>query len=329
MDIDFVLPWVDGGDSGWIAQRNEYCDSGEKVNEAQYRDWGLLKYWFRAVERHAPWVRKIHFVTCDQIPDWINTEHEKLNLVSHRDYIPEAYLPTFSSHVIEVNFHRISGLAEHFVYFNDDMFLTDDVAPEDFFVDGAPCESPIMAALTPSVVQDPFVHYLCNDISVINAHFNKRRVLKDNRRKWFSKKYGKLLSKNIYYSMIGKFTGFQNFHLPSAMLKSVYEEVWELEPKLLHNTSKNRFRGLNDVNQYVMSYYNICKGNFAPRAPEIGMFYTIGERNDEMYNSILNRTYKMLCLNDSPQAIKLEKERECLLEVFEAAFPEKSTYEKY
>ena len=327
MDIDFVIPWVDGGDPIWVAQRNEYCDAGKKIHEAQYRDWSILKYWFRAVELYAPWVRKIHFVTCGQVPEWMNVKNEKLNLVHHRDYIPEEYWPTFGSHVIELNFHRINDLAEHFVYFNDDMFLMDYVVPEDFFVDGKPRECPIMAALTPSVVQDPFIHYLCNDIAVINAHFNKYSVLKAHWNKWFSLKYKGLIGKNIYYGVVGKFTGFQNFHLPSSMMKSVFEEVWALEPELLHNTCKNRFRGLNDVNQYVMSYYNICKGDFVPRTADFGKFYTIGENNEEMYSSILNRTYKTLCLNDNPLTIEFEAEKRQLMEKFEKAFPNKSSFE--
>ena len=33
------------------------------------------------------------------------------------------FLPTFSSPAIEANLHRIPGLSEHFLYFNDDVFL--------------------------------------------------------------------------------------------------------------------------------------------------------------------------------------------------------------
>jgi hypothetical protein len=33
------------------------------------------------------------------------------------------FLPTFSSPAIEANLHRIAGLSEHFLYFNDDVFL--------------------------------------------------------------------------------------------------------------------------------------------------------------------------------------------------------------
>ena len=108
MAIDFVLTWVDGSDPEWIRSRNSYCQKGKEINEAHYRDWDILKYWFRAVEKYAPWVNRIHFVTCGQIPEWMNTEHPKLNLVHHRSFIPEAYLPTFNSRTIELNFHRRS-----------------------------------------------------------------------------------------------------------------------------------------------------------------------------------------------------------------------------
>jgi hypothetical protein len=126
-EIDFVLTWVDGSDPVWQAERAKYDTSGITGNNAHYRDWGTLKYWFRSVERFAPWVRKIHFVTCGQVPEWMNTEHPKLNLVNHADYIPAEYLPTFSANPIELNFHRIAGLSEQFVYFNDDTFLSSPV----------------------------------------------------------------------------------------------------------------------------------------------------------------------------------------------------------
>ena len=326
MEFDFVMPWVDGGDPKWVEIRNLYSD--KPVSEAQYRDWDILKYWFRAVEKYAPWVHKIHFVTFDQIPEWLNAEHEKLHLVDHKDYIPAEYLPTFSSHVIELNFHRIEGLAEHFVYFNDDMYLTAPVQESDFFVDGKPCESVIMSATMPSVVGDPFVHFLCNNLSVINTHFPKYSTLKRHFFKWFSPKYGKLLFKNLYYGVLGRFSGFQNSHMPSAMLKSVFEEVWEKEPQLLDNTCRHKFRSREDVNQYVMSQYNICKGNFVPRKPNVGKFFTVGENNEALYESLRSGRYKMICINDSVNAIDFEKEKEQLLKVFEEVFPEKSTFEK-
>ena len=89
--IDFVIPWVDGGDPEWLKQKNEY--SGKKTSEEdardiRFRDWDTLKYWFRGVEKFAPWVNKIHFITWGHLPEWMNTENPKLHIVNHKDYIP-------------------------------------------------------------------------------------------------------------------------------------------------------------------------------------------------------------------------------------------------
>ena len=130
MDIDFVIPWVDGSDLEWRKSKNKYSgkiDEPVDITDARYRDWDILKYWFRGVEKYAPWVHKIYFVTCGQKPDWLNENHDKLVLVNHEDYIPHEYLPTFSANPIELNFHRIKNLSEHFVYFNDDTFIINKI----------------------------------------------------------------------------------------------------------------------------------------------------------------------------------------------------------
>jgi len=116
--IDFVICWVDGNDPEWQKQKN-YYDTSQQTDsrEIRYRDWDNLQYWFRGVEKYASWVNKIHFVTWGHLPQWLNTDHPKLNIVRHEDYIPKKYLPTFSARPIEVNLHRIKGLAEHFVFF--------------------------------------------------------------------------------------------------------------------------------------------------------------------------------------------------------------------
>ena len=141
MDIDFVVLWVDGSDPVWQAEKAKY--QGKTLDDSnapnRFRDWGLMPYWFRAVEKFAPWVRKIHFVTCGHVPAFLNLAHPKLHHVKHEGFLPPEVLPTFSSHAIEMNLHRIPGLAEHFVYFNDDMFLIRSVPETAFFRDGLPC----------------------------------------------------------------------------------------------------------------------------------------------------------------------------------------------
>lgn len=124
------------------------ADESNSVN--RYRDWGLLPYWFRAAEKFTPWVNKIYFVTWGHIPSFLNTDNEKLRIINHKDYIPEEYLPTFSSHVIEANLHRIPSLSEHFVYFNDDTFILRPMPETSFSVTVclAPAELSVRSSLS-------------------------------------------------------------------------------------------------------------------------------------------------------------------------------------
>ena len=88
--IDFVIMWVDGSDPAWLEEKNKYLEKKIDTSNAinRYRDMGLLKYWFRGVEKLTPWVNKVHFVTWGHIPSWLNTNNPKLNIVKHEDFIP-------------------------------------------------------------------------------------------------------------------------------------------------------------------------------------------------------------------------------------------------
>ena len=176
-DIDFIVPWVDGSDPQWIAEFNKYCPEDKRIIDAsakRYRDYGLLKYWFRGVEKFAPWVRKVHFVTCGQKPEWLNLDAPKLHWVKHEDYIPREYLPVFSANPIEMYMHHIPDLAEHFVYFNDDFFLIAPVKETFFFKNGLPCDSAILGTISLTDIG----HILLNNNNLINQRFNKKKVEK-------------------------------------------------------------------------------------------------------------------------------------------------------
>ena len=116
MKIDVVLPWVTSSDPKWQASRNKYLGESAKAygkidnDEELFRDWDTLKYLLRGISDHMPWVNRIFLVTAGQRPEWLQ-EAGKLKLIDHQDFIPKEYLPTFSSHAIELNFHRIPGLS--------------------------------------------------------------------------------------------------------------------------------------------------------------------------------------------------------------------------
>ena len=149
--VDFVIAWVDGSDPAWRARMAEWkrkamseldaeagaLDGGAN-GDCRYRDFGILRHWFRAVEECAPWVNRVFLVTDGQKPDWLDETNPKLRLVDHRDYIPGKWLPTFNAMPIELNLHRIPDLSERFVFFNDDIFLLRPVRPDFWFRRGLP-----------------------------------------------------------------------------------------------------------------------------------------------------------------------------------------------
>ena len=90
--IDIVLLWVDGSDEEWLKKKKQYEPGLEISNEVnRFRDWGLLKYWFRGIEKNMSWINKIYFVVDNQKPSWLNEKHPKLKIVNHSDYIDEKY----------------------------------------------------------------------------------------------------------------------------------------------------------------------------------------------------------------------------------------------
>lgn len=329
--IDFVVLWVDGENPRWKRERARFCpqmgDNGNDTN--RYRDWGLMRYWFRGVEQFAPWVNRIFFVTDGQVPDWLNLEHPRLRQVSHREYIPEKYLPTFNSNVIELWIHRIPDLQEHFVLFNDDMFLTAPVRPEDFFRDGLPCESALMDIVTSPGPEDCLPHMLTNNFSLINRHFDKKQVLRENMRKFFTLRYGSDLLRNILLCPFRYFSCFRDPHLPSSYLKSTFEKVWKEEGELLEQCADHRIRSKSDLTHWLMKCWQICEGNFSPRRTSWGHHYELWEdETDRISREIERQKYRAVCLNDSKTEIEFEKVRQKLADSFERILPEKSQFEK-
>lgn len=329
--IDFVMLWVDGADPAWQAERAAYRPdrSNNGSDENRYRDWDLLRYWFRGVERFAPWVHRVYFVTWGHCPAWLNRAHPKLTVVRHSDYIPPECLPTFNSNVIELYLHRIPELSEQFVLFNDDMFLTAPVRPEDFFKNGLPCESALLDAPAPTDVRDVFPHMMLNNAAVINQHFDKREVLRKNAVKFFFPGYGSGFVRNLLLAPLRYFSSFRGPHLATSHLKSTFETVWQAEPELLRRTGTHRFRSREDLTHWLMKDWQLCTGNFAPRRCRWGRHFELdADSGQAICRSIERQTYRMVCLNDSTAQLEMDALQKELAQSFERILPEPSGYER-
>lgn len=327
--IDFVMIWVDGGDEAWRKEKNKYAGlPDDTINgEIRFRDWDNLKYWFRGVEKFAPWVNNVYFVTCGHYPKWLNLDCPKLKFIKHSDYIPEKYLPTFSSHTIELNLHRIEGLSEKFVYFNDDTFLTKKVTPEDFFKNDLPLRK-VDEVILPG--EDDFMSYvqMTNSI-VIKSHFDKHEVIKKNFSKFFSLKNGlKPTIRKICLLPFKNFSTINAPHLSSSMLKSTFEEVWNLEDALLDQVSSDKFRQQISVNQYLFKMWDICTGKYMPTNYKDCMYFGIKKENcKEIIDAIRSQKYSQICINDVTSEIEFEEMKKKINDAFESILPEKSSFE--
>lgn len=339
MDIDFVLLWVDGADPAWLEERKRYSgqiefQAADDVNgDCRYRGSDdILRFWFRGVERNAQWVHKIFFVSCGQIPAWLDTNHPALEIVNHKDFIPQEFLPTFNCRPIHFNLHRVKNLSEHFVLFDDDMFLMSTLHPEDFFRD----ENPVLHTYLGYINKgnDNWSRILWNDYGIVNSHFNIGKAIWKNRRKWFNIKQLGLsyAAYNYFCYRINKTLPVYTYgHLPYPLLKSTMEEVWEAIPEEAQRTSMNKFRSDDQLSHHLFSAWNQASGRFFPVSinTAIGKFFTITPKTLlDICRSIEKKDYPVICVNDSSMNIEFEHAWNCLLDSFTKIYPDKSSFEK-
>lgn len=323
MEIDLVIAWVDGADPDWLREKARFASDGDD-SPARYRELGLLPYWFRSIEAFAPWARRIFFVTWGHVPPFLRRNHPKLTVVRHEEFIPKKYLPTFNSHTIELNLHRIPGISRHFVYFNDDMFLLRPTEETDFFRDGLP-------RLCPR--EEPWVfrgrvgvwsHAAANSLGIINAHFPKEQAVAAYGRKL---RYGtpkqRLRTLLLQRLFPGAFTGFVNLHGPSPLTRDTYRAVWEAEGETLDAACRHRFRHPGDVNQWVLLWWQVASGEFCPRTAD-HLTLDLSQANiHRLCHTVRSQSVTFLCINDPGGEIPISQ----VLAEFERLFPEKSGFE--
>ena len=287
-----------------------------------------MRYWFRGVEQFCPWVRTVHFVTWGHVPSWLNLNAPKLHVVKHEDFVPQEFLPTFNCNTLEVNLHRIPGLSEHFVSFNDDMYVTSPMRPEDFFQNGKPVD---MLALQPVVAnpQNPVMsHLFLNNALLLSRHFNKREVARSHPGLFFHVGYPPLyFFYNALEMLFPQTTGYYTSHQPATLLRSTYERVWELEPEEMLSTSSHRFRDEDDVSIYVFQEWQKLEGSIVPRNVQrrFAYFQMDGDIGKAVA-CVKAQKKKIVCINDVPTE-DFDGRMAQILNAFDAILPNPSSFE--
>ena len=215
--VDVVYTWVDGSDARWLEKKNSALSlvdpeaasrSSSAVSDSRFCNRDELKYSLRSLEKFAGFVTRIHIVTDHQIPSWLDTAHPDIQLVSHEAIFANADdLPTFNSHAIEANLHRIESLSERYIYLNDDFTFYAPCGESDFFDSSGRA---VIYFDHRKVVRRPWCFGY--DSPVNAAARNNSRLLE-----------------SLAFSPITH----RLDHVPYALRKSVIEELWEKFPDQL------------------------------------------------------------------------------------------------
>lgn len=328
--IDFVILWVDDSDPEWRRQKMKYTPAAtDDVSEKRYRDWENLQYFFRGVERFAPWVHRVFLITYGHVPKWLNTRHPKLRIVKHADYMPAGCLPTFNSNPIELMLNRIEELSSRFVLFNDDMFLIKKTKPTDFFSHGLPCDSAGLNihSISPAKMS---VYASLQATWVINQYFDMKSAIFGNWSKWFAPCYGRHILKTLYLLPCKAFPEIQQTHLPYSYLKSTFDVVWKKEESELLETCSHRFRTKLDYSHWTMRNWQIAAGKFWPRSFAFGRSFYLSDAKvmRACADYIRTQSGSVVCINDGAMTDEFFAECKTVINrELRRILPQKSAFE--
>ncbi|MDT0452034.1 stealth conserved region 3 domain-containing protein [Streptomyces hesseae] len=310
--IDVVYTWVDGTDPAWLARKEKtQAEHGILAAEsagasARFRSRDELRYSLRSLDLHAPWVRTIYLLTDDQTPDWLDTDHPRVRVVSHKEAFGDTgKLPSFNSHAIESRIHRIEGIAEHILYFNDDVFLGRPMKPESFFhgTGAAKC------FMSPTAIPagDPSL-----DTDLVFAAAKNNRAL-------IEKEFGKTIANTF-------------LHTPHPLRRSVLAEMEERFAEEVGLTASAQFRARTDlaIASSLHHWYGLFTGRSMPGAIS-SAFVNVGlrEHHIRLHRILATRSHDVFCINDYHDGDVPEDEQADALAVFLGSyFPVASQFEK-
>jgi hypothetical protein len=280
--VDVVVTWVDGDDPNWRRAFDEwrgkesFSDSFEQLatHQGRFTSHDELRYMLRSLWLYAGWVRRIYIVTADQQPEWL-VANDTLRVVSHREIIPPDCLPTFNSHAIEARLHHIEGLAEHFIYFNDDVFLARPLGPCHFFTPNG------LAKFFESDARIPVASSTEISGFADTAARRGRTLIERN--------FGVLVAKKLH-------------HAPFALRREVLFEIDENFPDTVERTVRQRFRHPDDLSiaSGFANHYAFMTGRAICGALDV-VYQNLGGRRlgVALRRLELTRDADVLCINET------------------------------
>ena len=309
MKIDLVYLWCDGSDENWLKEKQYYQAQSGQLNinatdDSRFVQHDELKFSLRSVELYMPWINHIFIVANGQIPQWLDTNNPKISIVTHKEIMPADALPTFNSNAIEACIPNIPNLSEHFLYANDDVFISGSVEEDFFFAsDGRP-----YVFLNPyNIAEDSLysrqIHYVQNLIK---------------------EKYGK------YYPLA------PHHNIDAYRLSDVKKCIEAFKDKF-DKTAHQRFREQETMQRVIWSYYALAHkcGILAlnrvsrrrhPDGKKVNPKVRISQYFGRPSDVVDRLKSKLFCINDNEKL--LADERMQIKWVLASIFPFASSFEK-
>ena len=307
-DVDVVYTWVDGADPDWLESFRTTADAcgrsldDEALDPARFRNREELRYSLRSLWMYCGWVRHIWIVTAGQRPDWL-IDHPRITVVDHEDVLPAEGLPTFNSHAIEASLHRIPGLAEHVIYFNDDMSVARPLRPEAFFHSNGLPKVFQSGARVPSVETD-------STQAVDTAAIRGRELL--------AERFGRVVES-------------KPLHSPYPLLKSVMTEVEREFADVVDATRRSRFRSPADLSTAASfsQHYALATGRATLASIAHEYVHVESARLRWHLDAIrLGRDVDTCCINETGAHVADAARRaEAIHRFFEAMYPVPAPWE--
>ena len=283
-DIDLVYTWVDGNDPAWRERQRSVLEAGpgegwhvHAASASRFHDREELRYSLRSVWTYGDFFRNIYLVTDRQVPPWLDTSHPKIRVVDHTEIFGDAgHLPTFNSHAIESRLHHIDGLAEHFLYMNDDVFFGRRVPPTTFFLSNG------ISRFALSKKQFGLGPKRPTDIPPEAAAKTNRDLL--------LQRFGVLITQKLK-------------HTPHALRRSVLEELEKSYPDEWARTAEHQFRHPDDISPVssFYQYYAYCTQRAIAAHIDyqyINLSTLDDEELDDLLDAMRSRRPLVYCLND-------------------------------
>jgi hypothetical protein len=309
-EIDLVFSWVDGSSDEFQRERakrmaNYVVGEGDD-SEARYRQIDELKYALRSVHLFAPWIRRIFIATDSPAPAWL-ARHPKVTIVrSEEMFADPSVLPTHNSHAVESQLHNIEGLAEHFLYSNDDMFFGRPISPGMFFSPGGVTKFVEAATRIGLGGTHP------GRSGFENAARVNRALLRE--------RFGKVTTRHLE-------------HCAAPLRKSVMAALEAEFPEDFRRTAASRFRSATDISvtNSLYHYYALLTGRAVVQTDARVKYIetTLKRALPAMERLLKRRDHDMFCLNDgSFPEISVERRTEAVIDFLERYFPFPAPWEK-